>query len=203
MSILANGSGRQCLNRTSSPGTYFWCWSNPGNLLIGSFLHLFTCMISFDIIFTGSIPTAIYRTLTRCILRQTAVSQTSTGYQDFGQINSITSAPKAPLQEEGFQTKLRRLKLTWNLKMNPWKRRFLLKNPSFSGSMFVFAGYKWLQHYPPLSLPFTPPISISAEESIMYDKINYQTLRTTIIIRELWHASLDRDTQIITHPTWG
>ena len=34
-------------------------------------------------------------------------------------------------------------KLTWNLKMKPWKRRFLLetlKKPSFSGSMLVFGG---------------------------------------------------------------
>ena len=28
-------------------------------------------------------------------------------------------------------------KQTWNLKMDPWKRRFLLVSPSFPGSMFV------------------------------------------------------------------
>ena len=31
-------------------------------------------------------------------------------------------------------------KLTWNLNMGPWKRRFRLWKPSFSGSMLLFAG---------------------------------------------------------------
>ena len=40
---------------------------------------------------------------------------------------------------EAFKDGLHPRKLTWNLKMNPWKRRFQLK-PSFSGSMLILGG---------------------------------------------------------------
>lgn len=56
--FFANAGCKPCFNRIWSPGIYCWCWSNPGSQLIGSLLHLFICMISFDIIFTGFIQTA-------------------------------------------------------------------------------------------------------------------------------------------------
>ena len=122
--------------------------------------------------------------------------------------NSITSAPRVP----PCRKKVFKQDCTPKSNMEPEDEHLKKEIPNLETIRFQVPCLSFWGRTVPInsiihhSLLVTAPISISGEEQILYSitKCSNQILRTSI--RELWHASLDTNTQMIqmiTHSTWG